>query len=139
MAGVNKVIIIGNLGADPECRQTNSGSTVANLRLAVNERKKSASGEWEDHVEWVRVVCFGKTAENVQRFLSKGRQVYVEGKMRTTKWQDSTGADKWTTEVVANTVQFLGSKDGQAPRSSQPSGTQYQGGYGGKSDDDVPF
>ena len=129
---VNKVILIGNLGADPETRTTPSGTQVANLRLATTERRKDRDGNWTDHTEWHRVVCFGKTAENVSRFLRKGRQIYVEGRLRTNKWQDRDGNDRWTTEVIADQVRFLGSRDGgggampAAPSTSAPA-------------DDIPF
>lgn len=129
---VNKVILIGNLGADPETRTTPSGTQVANLRLATTERRKDRDGNWTDHTEWHRVVCFGKTAENVSRFLRKGRQIYVEGRLRTNKWQDRDGNDRWTTEVIADQVRFLGSRDGgggampAAPSISAPA-------------DDIPF
>src|SRR5690242_15998275 len=107
---VNKVILVGNLGADPESRTTGGGMAVATLRLATTERQKDKdSGNWTDHTEWHRVVCFGKVAENVSRFLRKGRQIYVEGKIRTRKWQDKdTGQDRYSTEILADTVQFLG-------------------------------
>lgn len=108
---VNKAILVGNLGADPEARQTSSGSTVTNLRVATNERKKDASGEWVDHTEWHRVVCFGRTAENAAKYLSKGRKVYVEGRIRTSKWEDKDGRDRWTTEVICDTLHFLGGQD----------------------------
>jgi len=105
---VNKTILVGNLGADPESRQTSSGSTVTNLRIATNERRKNAAGEWSDHTEWHRVVCFGRTAENAAKYLSKGRKVYVEGKLRTSKWTDKDGRDRYTTEVTCDVLHFLG-------------------------------
>ena len=118
---VNKVILVGNLGADPESRESKSGSTIANLRIATSERTKDREGNWGDHTEWHRVVCFGRTAENVARFLSKGRQVYIEGKIRTRKWQDRDGNDKYTTEIVADQVRFLGGGDGRDQQSSRQS------------------
>lgn len=114
MSSLNKVSLIGNLGADPETRTTGSGSVVANLRVATNERRKAqGSDEWEDHTEWHAVVCFGKLAENVGQYLRKGRQVYVEGKLRTRKWQDKDGNDRWTTEIWADVVLFLGGAPGE--------------------------
>lgn len=113
---VNKVILIGNLGQDPETRTAGSGTVVANLSIATNERVKGKDDNWEDHTEWHRVVLFGKTAENAARFLQKGRQVYIEGKLRTRKWQDKDGADRYSTEIVADTVQFLGPKPDGAGR-----------------------
>jgi single-strand DNA-binding protein len=109
--GINKVILVGNLGRDPELRYTAGSQTaVCNLNLATTERRKDQTGNWVDHTEWHRVVTFGKTAENCSKFLAKGRQVYVEGTLRTNKWQDKNGQDRYTTEIVANTVQFLGGK-----------------------------
>lgn len=105
---VNKVILVGNLGADPEQRETGSGVAVCNLRIATSERKKDPAGEWVDHTEWHRVCCFGRTAENCGRYLSKGRLVYVEGKIRTRKWTDNDGRDRWSTEVIGDVVRFLG-------------------------------
>ncbi len=107
---VNKVILVGNLGQDPEVRYTQAQQPVATLNIATSERRKNASGEWADHTEWHRVVAFGKTAENAGQYLSKGRQIYVEGSIRTRKWQDKGGQDRYTTEVIANTIQFLGGK-----------------------------
>ena len=113
---VNKAILVGNLGADPESRQTNSGSTVTNLRLATNERRKNAAGEWADHTEWHRVVCFGRTAENAAKYLSRGRKVYVEGRISSRQWTDKEGRERYTTEVVCDQLHFLG---GQSDRDAQ--------------------
>jgi single-strand DNA-binding protein len=146
---VNKVILVGNLGADPETREAGSGMKIANLRLATSERAKGADGEWGDHTEWHRVVCFGKTAENCERFLAKGRQVYVEGKIRTRKWEDKSGQERWTTEIVADVVRFLGggTREEVAPKPARAS----RGGGGRRANftqrpaldasplDDVPF
>jgi single-strand DNA-binding protein len=144
---VNKVILVGNLGADPEARTTQGGMAIANLRIATSERRKDKDGNWTDHTEWHRVTCFGRTAENAQRFLKKGRQVYIEGALRTTKYQDKkTGEDRYSTEVVCNDLRFLGGgKEGGG-------GGQGSGGYGGGSgghhderppggggDDEIPF
>ena len=125
---VNKVILIGNLGQDPELRTTGSGTPVLNLRIATSARVRDGQGGWQDQTEWHSVVVFGRTAENVARFKRKGDSVYIEGRLQTRKWQDRTGQDKWTTEVVANDVRFLGGgrSDGQQ-RSS------YDGGGGGYS------
>ena len=146
---VNKVILVGNLGADPETREAGSGMKIANLRLATSERAKAAGGKWGDHTEWHRVVCFGKTAEDVERFLAKGRQVYVEGKIRTRKWEDKSGQERWTTEIVADVVRFLGggTREEVAPKPARAS----RGGGGRRANftqrpaldasplDDVPF
>lgn len=146
---VNKVILVGNLGADPETRTTNSGLTITSLRIATTERRKDRDGNWGEHTEWHRVSTFGKTAENCARFLQKGRQVYIEGKLRTRKWQDKEGRDRWSTEVVADVVQFLGSKGSGADRSqggsgyskrapaSAPAPASAQGGA--YDDDSIPF
>ena len=144
---VNKVILVGNLGADPESRSTQSGSTVANLRIATTERAKDRDGNWTDHTEWHRVACFGRTAENVARFCRKGKQVYIEGKIRTRKWQDRDGNDRWSTEVIADQVRFLGGRgdsagsfDSAGPATSAPQGGYGGGGGGGGDiDDDIPF
>jgi len=149
---VNKVILVGNLGADPEMRHANSGTAIANLRIATSERRKDRDGNWGDHTEWHTVTAFGKTAEACGRFLAKGRQVYVEGKLRTRKWQDKDGRDRWSTEVVADAVQFLGGKGenggkgggggygNRAPSPAPapaPAPAQQQGGA--YVDDDIPF
>lgn len=142
---VNKVILVGRLGRDPEMRTTNSGLAIANIRLATTERRKDQDGNWGEHTEWHTVVAFGKTAESASRFLTKGRQVYVEGRLRTRKWQDKDGRDRYSTEVTCDTLQFLGSKsdgDGQSQSSgqSQPRQRSQGGGYGGAPvGDDIPF
>ena len=105
---VNKVILVGHLGKDPDIRYTQNQMAVGNFTLATNERRKDASGNWADHTEWHSVRIFGKTAENCGKFLKKGRQVYVEGRIQTRKWQDKEGKDRYSTEIVADTVQFLG-------------------------------
>ncbi len=121
---VNKVILVGNLGADPETRTSQAGNMVANLRLATSHRAKDRDGNWSDQTEWHRVVCFGRTAENVARFCRKGKQIYVEGRIQTRKWTDNEGRDRYSTEVVANEIRFLGSRDGGG-------GGGYSGGGGG--------
>lgn len=115
--GVNKVILVGNLGKDPELRYTQSQTPVCTYSLATGERRKDASGNWVDHTEWHNVVCFGKTAEHCSNYLKKGRQVYIEGKIQTRKWQDKEGKDRYTTEILANTVQFLGTGSGKGASS----------------------
>jgi len=114
--GVNKVILIGNLGRDPEIRHSAAGVAVGKLNLAISERKKEGD-TWVDHTEWVRVTVFGKTAENAGEYLRKGRQVYVEGRMQTSSYSDKDGNEKWSTEVVANELNFLGGgREDQGPR-----------------------
>ena len=108
--GVNKVILLGNLGKDPEVRYTPQNMAIAKMTLATGERKKDASGNWVDHTEWHRVVAFGKQAELIQKYLKKGSSVYFEGRIRTQKWQDKEGKDRYTTEIIADTMEFVGSK-----------------------------
>ncbi|MGH8313565.1 MAG: single-stranded DNA-binding protein [Steroidobacterales bacterium] len=110
--GVNKVILIGHLGADPETRAMPSGMTVANLRMATTESFKDKSGEWQERTEWHNVALFGRMGEVAGEYLRKGSQVYVEGRLRTRKWQDKQGNDRYTTEIVANDMQMLGSRGG---------------------------
>jgi len=151
--GVNKVILIGNLGADPETRAMPSGTSVANLRIATSESwKDRQSGEQQERTEWHRVALFGRLAEVASEYLRKGSQVYIEGSLRTRKWQDKQGNERYTTEIVANDMQMLGGRGGGA--SGVP------GGGGGESsrerteleptsassstereefDDDIPF
>src|SRR3978361_1881549 len=112
MASVNKVILIGNLGADPEVRYMPSGDAVANLRIATTENWKDKAGEKQEKTEWHRVAFFGKLAEIAGEYLKKGSQVYVEGRLQTRKWQDKDGAEKYTTEIVADRMQMLGSRGG---------------------------
>jgi single-strand DNA-binding protein len=132
-AGLNRVSLIGNLGKDPEVRYTQSGTAVGNLRIGVTERRKEGE-EYKDQTEWVSVVCFGKTAENASKYLQKGRQIFVEGRLQTRSWEDkTTGQTRYTTEVIASQLLFLGSaKEGGAPTSPEaPSGFI--------EDDDIPF
>jgi single-strand DNA-binding protein len=145
---VNKVILVGNLGRDPEVRTTGGGMTIASLNIATTERRKDKDGNWGEHTEWHKVSVFGKTAENAAKFLKKGRQVYVEGRLQTRKWQDKEGQDRYTTEVSADTVHFLGGKESGGQRDpggySGGGGGGYSGGggtsgAGGWDDTDVPF
>jgi single-strand DNA-binding protein len=111
--GVNKVIIVGNLGQDPETKAMPSGMTVANLRIATSESwKDKTSGEMKEQTEWHSVAMFGRLAEIAGEYLRKGSQVYIEGRLRTRKWQDKNGNDRYTTEIVANDMQMLGSRGG---------------------------
>ena len=134
---VNKVILIGNLGQDPEGRETASGTAVTNLRIATNERRKDQSGEWHDHTEWHSVVCFGKTAENVARFCRRGKQLFIEGRIQTRKWQDKEGNDRYSTEVVADRVRFRGGA-GQDAEHSQSNGRP-PAPSAASNIDDIPF
>ncbi len=112
--GINRVFLLGNLGADPELRYTTNQNAVCTMRVATGERRKNAEGEWVDHTEWHRVIAWGKTAENCSQYLAKGRQLFVEGRLQTNKWQDKEGKDRYTTEIIAQTVQFVGGKGDSA-------------------------
>ena len=143
--GINKVILIGNLGADPEVRYTQSGDAIANLSIATSETwKDKQTGQTQERTEWHRVVMFGRLAEITGEYLSKGRQVYIEGSLRTRKWQDQNGQDRYTTEIVAREMQMLGGRGGDstpATPQSQPatkpaaSTPQNLDDF----DDDIPF
>ncbi|MBT3892323.1 MAG: single-stranded DNA-binding protein [Gammaproteobacteria bacterium] len=140
--GVNKVIIVGNLGNDPDVKYTQDGRAIANISVATTESwKDKSSGEQQSKTEWHRIVFFNRLAEIVSEYLKKGSQVYVEGKLQTRKWQDQSGADRYTTEIVANEMQMLGGRDGQgkAPqRQKQQQQQKQQGGFPDM-DDDIPF
>ena len=146
--GINKVILVGNLGADPETRYTAGGSAVTKIRVATSESwRDKQSGEQQERTEWHRVTFFGRLAEIAGEYLSKGRQVYIEGTLRTSKWQDQNGQDRYTTEVIANEMQMLGGRgDGPGDRSSQGGGgfrdkpRESDGGDDSDfQDDDIPF
>ncbi len=158
--GINKVILVGNLGQDPETKAMPSGMTVCNLRLATSESwKDKQTGEMKEQTEWHSVAMFGRLAEIAGEYLRKGSQVYIEGRLRTRKWQDKEGRDRYTTEIVANEMQMLGSRGGGMggegrgePRGeSRASGGGGRGGEGGYADaprgggsdqfddDDIPF
>jgi single-strand DNA-binding protein len=123
MASVNKVILVGNLGADPEVRYLPSGDAIANIRLATTDRyKDKTTGEMKEATEWHRVAFFGRLAEIVNEYLKKGSSVYIEGRIRTRKWQGQDGQDRYTTEIVADQMQMLGGRGGS-------------GGGGGMSDE----
>jgi single-strand DNA-binding protein len=123
---VNKVLLIGNLGADPEVRQSPGGTVVATLNLATTDSRKDQTGNWQEHTEWHRVTVFGRTAEVARDYLRKGGKVFVEGRLQTRKWQDKNGQDRYTTEVVANELQMLDrAGGGQGP--SEP--RERSGGY----------
>ncbi len=151
--GINKVIIVGNLGGDPETRYMPSGSAVTNLTVATNESwKDKATGEQKDRTEWHKVAMFNRLAEVAAEYLRKGSQVYIEGKLRTRKWQDKSGQDRWTTEIVADEMQMLGGRGGSgggggggggsapmsSPSDSGPASAPPQPGPD-DFDDDIPF
>lgn len=136
MSSVNKVILIGNLGADPELRQTSGGSAVCELRLATNEQWKDQNGDRKERTEWHRIVVWGRQAESVARFMKKGRSVYVEGRLQTREWTDKENVKRYTTEIIATNVVFLqsggggggGGMDGPPPAGDDDYGS---GGGGG--------
>ena len=160
---VNKVILIGNLGKKPELRYTPGGQAVANFTLATNERFGGKDGQpAQERTEWHRIVVWGRTAENCGQYLDKGRSVYIEGRLQTREWQDKEGQKRQTTEIVANTVQFLGGKGGGAGEGGTAGGGEdrmapggedrmaagvpsggmnddFGGDAGGNTDDDLPF
>ena len=159
--GINKVILIGNLGKDPEVRYTAGGSAVANLRIATTESwKDKQSGEKKEATEWHSVVLFGKLGEIAGEYLKKGRTVYIEGRLQTRKWQDKDGADRYSTEIVGSDMQMLGGGEGRGEGGRHGGGEEpawgggapatggRQGGgaskpaaddFGGDFDDDIPF
>ena len=141
MSGVNKVILVGNLGANPEMRFTQGGQAVANLRIATTEKWTDRQGQKQEATEWHRVVVWGKQAEIVGQYLTKGRQVFVEGSIRTRQWQDQAGQKRYTTEIVARNVQMLG---GRGERTGEDMGAtvppdESTADFGPGPDDDIPF
>ncbi|MEL7023082.1 MAG: single-stranded DNA-binding protein [Pseudomonadota bacterium] len=144
--GINKVILVGNLGQDPETRYMPSGGAVTNLRIATSESwKDKQTGEPQERTEWHSIAMFGRLAEISAEYLRKGSQVYIEGKLRTRKWQDKNGNDRYTTEVIADEMQMLGSRGGAgAPmsggqqRSAQQAPAQQPAAVS-DFDDDIPF
>lgn len=158
--GVNKVILLGNVGKDPEIRATPSGMVIAQLTLATADRQKDQSGNWVDKTEWHNLVCFGRTAEIVRDYVKKGKQLYIEGKLQTRSWDDKeTNQKKYRTEIIVNDMSLLGGGEGGGGRSSGGSGGYSQSGGGnygntasfdqrtpqndyaneGITDDDIPF
>jgi single-strand DNA-binding protein len=142
---INKVILIGNLGSDPELRYTTSGTAVATLSVATSRTWKDRDGQKQDETEWHRVIVWAQSAEFCGNYLSKGSKVYVEGRLQTRKWQDQSGNDKYTTEVISNTIQNLtpkgaeGGAGGGGGFSEPPIPQEPFGGMGGGTGDDVPF
>jgi len=140
---VNKVFLLGRLGKDPEVRFTQGGTTVANMTIATNERRPDGNGGWADATEWHRVVAFGKQADLVKQYLTKGREVFIEGSLRTRQWQDQQGQKRYSTEIVSRDIRFVGGR----PGGSAGGGGGFQAGGGGEdnypqpvpSDDNVDF
>jgi single-strand DNA-binding protein len=148
MAGVNKVILIGNLGRDPELRHTQNGQAVANFSLATTENWTDKSGERQERTEWHRIVAWGRTGELCAQYLSKGRTAYIEGRLQTREWEDREGNKRTTTEINALTVQFLGGPRGSDSQGGGQSDPPGGGGGGGPeptgdgpphADGDIPF
>jgi single-strand DNA-binding protein len=154
MASVNKVILVGNLGRDPETRYTTSGDAVTNIRLATTDTWKDKAGEKQERTEWHNIVFYGRQAEIAGEYLKKGRQIYVEGRLQTRKWQDKEGQDRYTTEIIADRMQMLGSREGggapvAAEASERASGAEARAAGKGSApaakknvddlDDDIPF
>ncbi|WP_205596473.1 single-stranded DNA-binding protein [Wenzhouxiangella sp. XN201] len=142
--GINKAILIGNLGADPETRHTAGGNAVTNIRIATSEAwRDKQTGEQQERTEWHRVVMFGKLGEIAGEYLRKGSKVYIEGRIQTRKWQGDDGQDRWTTEIVANEMQMLDSRGGgSAPYdNNSPSGNDSgpPSDNSGGLEDDIPF
>lgn len=148
--GVNKVILVGNLGRDPEIRYSANGQAIANVNIATSESwKDKNTGEKQEKTEWHRIVFFGRLAEIAGEYLKKGSQIYVEGRLQTRKWQDKEGKDRYTTEIVANEMQMLGSRGGSGGPSDSfnqdtgstnaPATSSASTGGGDDFDDDIPF
>lgn len=144
--GVNKAIILGNLGRDPEVRYTTNGTAVCNLAVATSEQwKDRQSGQQQEHTEWHRVVLWARTAEVAGQYLQKGSKVYIEGQLRTRKWQDQSGNDRYSTEIVARDLQMLGGGNGSqggsqgAANAEQPDKSPDFGGAPADFDDGIPF
>lgn len=150
MASLNKVMILGNLGQDPELRNTSSGKAVGTLRVATTDTWNDASGTRQERTEWHTIVVWGRDAENSKKYLTKGRSVFVEGRLQTRKWQDKEGKDRYSTEIVADRVQFIGGggggggerpSGGDAGGARSSSGDRYEdmGPPPSMGDDDIPF
>jgi single-strand DNA-binding protein len=141
MSGVNKVIVLGRLGADPEVKNISANQTVARLSVATSENWTDKEGKKQERTEWHRVVVWGKLAELCGKYLTKGRQVYVEGRLQTRSWEDQQGQKKYSTEVVANTVQFLGGPNGETTttRESASSNEDFGPEPSFDSADEIPF
>jgi single-strand DNA-binding protein len=131
MASVNKVILIGNLGRDPETRYTTGGDAICNLNIATSEQWKDTSGEKQEKTEWHRVVLFGRQAEIAGEYLKKGRSVYIEGRLQTRKYTDKDGVEKYSTEIVGDRMQLLGSREGGGGGGDVDFGSGSGGGGGG--------
>lgn len=134
MSGINKVIVLGNVGKEPETRSFDSGDTVTNFSVATSEKwKDKTTGESKESTEWHRVSCFGKLSDIASKYVKKGDKIYVEGSLRTRKWTDASGVEKYSTEVKAEKIELLGQKSGNQPQENPaPAGL-------GAMEDDIPF
>lgn len=139
MASVNKVILIGNLGRDPELRYTQGGQAVCNFTLATNEQWRDRDGNNQERTEWHRIVVWGKSAENCAQYLQKGRSVFVEGRLQTREWEDKEGQKRRTTEINAQSVQFLGGPRGAGGGDAPRTGGDENPPPAGAPGDDIPF
>jgi len=148
MASLNKVMLIGNAGRDAEMRYTANGTAQTQFSLAVNSRRRGQSGEWENQTEWFNIVMFGDRAERVSQFITKGKSLYIEGRLQTRNWDDDQGVKHYRTEVIANQIEFLDRREGGSGGNGggdawgEPAGSRssYGGGRGGDIDpDDLPF
>lgn len=142
MASLNKVMLIGNLGKDPEIRYTASGTAVASFSLATSDRIKSKTGEWEEKTEWHNITLWGRQAEVAGEYLAKGKTVYIEGRLQTRKWQDRDGRDRYTTEIVGDKMQMLSGKGEGGSRQNASRPDSQEPAYEEPAfnpDDDIPF
>jgi single-strand DNA-binding protein len=140
----NKIILVGNLGRDPELRYTTQGTPVCNLSIATSEKRKDKTGEWQDQTTWFRVTLWGRQAELASQYLSKGRPVYVEGRLRVEEWTDRDGKPRYTLEVHGTDMQFIGAGPGAGERMEEPSAEKAAAAepipeQTGLAEDDVPF
>jgi single-strand DNA-binding protein len=135
---VNKAILVGNLGQDPELRSSGGGTPICTLRLATSERKKDGD-TWKDHTEWHSVVLFGKNAENATRYLKKGSQVFIEGRIQTRKWKDKDGNDRYSTEVVGDVMRFLSGGGGRSESQGVSHSKPVEPTEMPFNDEDIPF
>jgi len=136
---VNKVILVGRLGKDPEVRYSNNGNAITNFNLATSRVYKNKQGEKVDETEWHRCVSFGRTAEVCGEYLHKGSLIYVEGRLQTRDWEDKDGNKRWTTEIIIESMKMLGSKNDRGGSSEEKSGNPFDKGPSDIPDDDVPF
>ncbi len=136
---VNKVILVGRLGKDPEVRYSNNGNAITNFNLATSRVYKNKQGEKVDETEWHRCVSFGRTAEVCGEYLHKGSLIYVEGRLQTRDWEDKDGNKRWTTEIIIDNMKMLGSKNDRGGSSEESSGNPFDKGPSDIPDDDVPF